>query len=125
MLRACKRLLRRGGRLAYLTIIVSDGLTPIQAKEAIRLGPRAVAASAPDEVLMERAGFTDVRVSDLSSSFLEVARSWTAQFTIHATALKSLFGEEEWEERQSNRAGLSRGVEDGLLRRISVEGTRP
>lgn len=115
-------MLQNGGRLSYLTIVVTPGLSDSEHREAVRLGPRAVEASAPDAELMQRAGFTDVRVADVTSSFLETARSWRAEFSRREADIKQLIGEKEWEERQSNRIALVRAIEKGSLRRLLVTG---
>lgn len=118
-------MLRPGGRLAYLTIVVARGVTKSQHRVAVRLGPRAVAATAPDLTLMERVGFEDVDVTDVTPEFLDAARSWQAQYNRHEGELKRIIGEKEWEERQSDRARLMRGIEEGLLRRVLVWGRSP
>lgn len=122
MLRACRKLLRTGGRLAYLTIVAAPDLTPAQARVAVELGPRAVTAIAPDGELMERAGYDDISVNDVTRSFLSVARAWHREFARKEVELKRVLGDEVWEERQVSRSGLMRAVGDGLLRRILVGG---
>ncbi len=81
-----------------------------------------MAARAPDEVLMQKAHFADIEVSDLTSDFLITARSWHTQFSRHEADLKKVLGEARWEERQSSRAELLHAVEEGLLRRLLVSG---
>lgn len=89
------------------------------------MGPRAVAATAPDSNLMQSAGFEDVDVADVTVEFLDTARSWQREYNRHAEAVMQIIGEKEWEERQSDRAGLRRGIEEGLLQRVLVTGRRP
>ncbi len=108
--------------MAFLTIIVSPGLSKWDHRIAVRLGPRAIASTRPLDVLMNAAGFTGVEEIDATESFLEVARAWQAEFLSHERELREVIGD-EWEERVSDRADMIRGVEQGLLRRVFVTGT--
>lgn len=74
---------------------------------------------------MRSAGFDDVDVTDVTVEFLDTARSWQREYNRHADEVMQIIGEKEWEERQSNRAGLRRGIEEGLLQRVLVTGRRP
>ena len=122
MLRACRRLLAAGGRIAYTTIVVAPGLDRNGHQEAVRIGPPAVTASAPDDVLLQKAHFADIQLTDITSDFLITARSWHAQFSVFEADVKKVLGETQWEERQASRAQLVRGIEEGLLRRLLVSG---
>jgi cyclopropane fatty-acyl-phospholipid synthase-like methyltransferase len=117
-------LLRPAGRIAFLTIIVSPGLSKTAHRIAVRLGPRAIASTRPLDALMTAAGFRDVEVTDVTESFLRVARAWQSEFLRHERELREVMGD-EWEERYSDRADMIRGVEEGLLRRVFVTGTTP
>ena len=117
-------MLRPAGRTAYLTIIVSPGLSKSAHRTAVRLGPRAIASTRPLDVLMTSAGFSDVELTDVTDSFLEVARAWQSEFLRHERELREVIGD-EWEERLSDRADLIRGVEQSLLRRVFVTGKAP
>ncbi len=125
MLRACRRLLRQRGTIAYTTIVTSSGLDRKQYREALRVGPPAIEARASDDVLMQRAGFIDVRVTDVTSEFLDTARGWKGEFLRHGSAIKAILGEAGWEERQASQGEIITGIEDGLLRRILVSGRLP
>lgn len=117
-------MLRPAGRAAYLTIVVSPGLSKSDHRKAVRLGPRAIASTRPLDVLTTAAGFSYVEVTDVTKSFLEVARAWQSEFVRHERELKEVMGD-EWEERLRDRADMIRGVEQGLLRRVLVTGSAP
>jgi hypothetical protein len=108
--------------MAFLSIIVSPGLSKWDHRIAVRLGPRAIASTRPLDVLMKAAGFTDVQEIDVTKSFLEVARAWQSEFLGHERELREIIGN-EWEERVSDRADMIRGVEKGLLRRVFLTGS--
>jgi hypothetical protein len=114
-------MLRPGGRTAYLTIVVSPGLSKSQRRIAVRLGPRAITSTRPLDVLMEAAGFGDVSVTDVTEEFLETARAWQSESFSHEEELRVTLGD-EFDERAVDRADLIRGVRDGMLRRVLVTG---
>src|SRR5436309_3156883 len=72
-----RKLLRPGGRHAFTTIHTPTGLTPAQHKLAGVAVPPAVAGDDPAE-LLQRAGFTDIRVQDVTDDYLAASRSWRA-----------------------------------------------
>lgn len=71
---------------------------------------------------MQKAHFADVEITDLTSEFLNTARSWHAEFARNETAVKKVIGEARWEDRQTSRSELIAGIQEGLLRRILVSG---
>ena len=111
--------------MAYTTIVSRPGLSPARHREAVRLGPPAVEAAAPDRVLMEKAGFAAIRITDVTPAFLDTASAWRREFSRHESGVKAVLGETEWKERQASRAGIISGIQDGLLRRILVSGRVP
>jgi hypothetical protein len=114
-------MLRLGGRTAYLTIIVSPGLTKAAHRRAVRLGPRAIASTRPLDALMTAAGFIDVEITDVTEEFLATARGWYTESGRHERQLRNILGD-ELDERQSHRRAMIGGVEEGLLRRVLVGG---
>lgn len=125
MLRALKRLLRPGGRIALTTIYVPSGLPPGARRRAYRSGPRAVASRAEQSRLLTSAGFVDVVEIDLTHEFAITGRAWVDQWDIHVDELIQLEGSAAFEERQRGRRVQLRAIEDGLLRRGLFSATRP
>ena len=125
MLRALKRLLRPGGRIAFTTIYVTPGLPPAARRRAHRSGPRAVASRADQPQLLASAGFVDVDEMDLTGEFLTTARAWLDEWDRHAEELERLEGPEAFAERQRDRRVQLRAVENGLLRRGLFSAARP
>lgn len=75
--------------------------------------------------LLRRAGFVDVTEMDGTEEFRVVARGWIDQWDEHRDALIEVYGETEFESRQRDRRLQLRAVEDGLLRRALLIGSRP
>lgn len=117
MLRALKRLLRPGGRIAYTTIYVTPGLTPAARRRAQRSGPRAVASRSEQAGLLVSAGYTDIDEVDLTAEFTTTARAWLTEAEIHAEALAAAEAPGAFAERQRERRAQLTAIEDGLLRR--------
>lgn len=125
MLRALKRLLRPGGRLALTTIYVAPGLPPAARRRAHRSGPRAVASRAAQAQLLASAGFVDIDEVDLTAEFATTGWAWFNEWADHAEDIIELEGQAAFEERQRDRRVQLRAIDDGLLRRGLFSATRP
>lgn len=125
MLRVLKRLLRPGGRIAFTTIYVRQGLPPAARRRAHRSGPRAVASRAAQPKLLASAGFVDVEELDLTREFAITGRAWLDQWDQHADELVQLEGRAAFEEHQRDRRVQLRAIDEGLLRRGLFSASRP
>ena len=124
MLRACRRLLRPGGHIAFTTIVVAKGLSKVEHLRAARLGPRAVSTTRPLGVLMKAAGFQGIEVTDVTKDFIETAQSWFDAFAARECELRPLFCD-QFDDRQRGRLDMIVGTGEGLLRRLLVSATAP
>jgi hypothetical protein len=125
VLRASRRLLRPGGRTAFLTIHPTPGLSPRDRRRAHRDGPVAVASHLTGRELLERAGFVDVEEIDCTPEFVTVAQAWVDQCADHRDALAELLGADEVDQRQTERRIQLQATRDGLLRRSLLVATNP
>ncbi len=117
MLRACRRLLRRGGRLAFLTILITDDLTLPQQRRAVRAGPPAVHARRDHRTLLQSAGFAGVEETDVTADYLTTVRSWSDESSAREVELRTVLGDELFSDRQNDRQAQASAIEQGLLRR--------
>ncbi len=118
MLRACRRVLRPGGSMAYFNIFVTPDLPERAYRRALRRGPSAVSArQLPQAELLRRAGFLLEDELDVTAEFLETARAWYGGRQQRAAALKEADGEAEFGRRQSDSRLQIEAIEEGLLRR--------
>ncbi len=125
MLRACRRLLRPGGRTGFFTIFVTPGLSKRDNRRAVRLGPRAVSADRTQTALLEGAGFIDVEETDVTPAFLQTAKRWL-QFSHRLEGpLRESLGDEFFESQQADREAIIGAVEAGLLSRSLFVATAP
>ena len=118
MLRACYRLLRPAGRVAFYTIFIPSGLSQAEYRRAARAGPSAVTSHGrqqPD--LLRSAGFTGVRETDVTEAFLRATRAWHEARARYAGQLSQAEGEASFRERKRDYRLQARAIEAGLLRR--------
>ena len=76
VLRACRRVLQPGGRLAFLTIQPAAGLSPRQRRRANEIGPPHVAVRTSYQSLLRSAGFVDVEAADVTSAYRATQVAW-------------------------------------------------
>jgi hypothetical protein len=124
VLRAVKRLLRPGGRLALATIYVTPGLSPAARRRAHRAGPRAVAARIEQTALLTSAGFGAIGERDVTAEFAVTSRAWLTEWEAHADVLAPLEPPGCFDQRQRERRAQLAATEDGLLRRGLFSATR-
>jgi hypothetical protein len=124
VLRACRRLLRSGGRIAYFTIFTKPGLSKRDHRRAVRLGPRAVVSRREQAELLDAAGIAEVVETDVTADFLETARRWMNQASTFENELRKALGDALFVEQQADRAKMITAIEEGLLSRALFEGTR-
>jgi len=124
VLRACKRVLRPSGRMAFLTIHTADGADTADRRAARYYGPRMVNASSDYQSLLARSGFHDIRAYDLTTEFLRISLAWERARERHADALIAALGEARVREMRSDSRLNIEGIRRGLLRRSLFVATR-
>ena len=118
MLRACRRLLRPAGRIAYYTIFIPPGLSQAEYRRAARAGPSAVTSRGREQAdLLRSAGFNAVRETDVTEAFLRATRAWYEARARYAVQLSQAEGEASFHERQRDYRLQAGAIEAGLLRR--------
>ena len=125
MLRACRGLLRAGGRTAFYTIHPAPELTARQRRRAARDGPIAVATPRPHAEMLAAAGYVDVQETDCTAEFRTVAQAWVDEFDARRDDFVALLGAAAFEQRQAERRTQLQAVEDGVLRRSLFVAVNP
>lgn len=124
MLRACRRILRPGGRLAFLTIEPGLRLSGRDLREAHRRGPPAVAVPTSYRSLLRTAGFSEVVAVSVTDDYRRTQQRWIAATDRHEPEIRLLIGDEEYDERQRTRAETVKAIDGGLLRRTRYSAVR-
>jgi cyclopropane fatty-acyl-phospholipid synthase-like methyltransferase len=124
VLRACARLLRPGGRLAFFTIEIATDLSPEQHRLAKAAGP-PVAAGPDVAEQLRRARFVDVITEDRTADYLETARAWLTARVRHRDEIRPV-DSAAYDNRIADGNRAIPLIERGLLRRrLYVARTRP
>lgn len=125
MLRAARRVLEPGGRIAFHTIELAPDARPADPEEIDRSAPRAVGSRRPYRELLTAAGLAVVGSRDVTEEYLRTLRAWLA----HSEPVFDLLAEVDGEEAVAERIGKWRraaaAVEAGWLRRSLYWATRP
>lgn len=125
MLRACNKVLRSQGRIAFVTISIVPGLSEKAHRRAARIGPRSVTSDRSSEQLLTDSGFTEVEIVDVTEDFERTAQAWKRHYSEYEAELRRLIGDEQFEDLNKNRTDLITGVEEGLLERTLAVGVKP
>lgn len=115
MLRACARLLRPGGRIAFFTIELAPDLPPDERRIAAAGGPPVVEGPDIAEQL-RRAHFVDVVAEDRSSEYLQTARGWLDARLRHRDEIRPI-DPAVYDDRIADGQTAVPLIERGLLRR--------
>jgi cyclopropane fatty-acyl-phospholipid synthase-like methyltransferase len=125
VLRACRHLLRPGGRLAFTTIHPAPGLDARQRRRAHRAGPVDIATRADYPTLIARAGFAGIVQVDVSRDYATTQRAWYEANERHAEAIRRLTSDAEFAQSQADRRLTADAIAAGILRRSLFTAVRP
>ena len=117
MLRACRRVLKPGGRIAYFNIFISEELSPEQRRNIGKLTPPGLYTRAQQQGLLRTAGFVPIEQRDVTDEFLRVQRALVEANERHAKSLGRALGKSQFDERQEGRRRTLRGIEGGAIKR--------
>lgn len=126
MLRACRRVLKPGGRTAFYTIFIPSGLSERDYRRATRGRSAGVASWRREHPeLLRTAGFTNIEEIDLTGEFLRISQAWLESRERHAEELAEVEGEADLRERLKENKATVAALRDGLLRRSLFLAERP
>lgn len=125
MLRACKRTLRPGGRIALTTIEWAPGLTRAEKRASADAAPRAVGSRRPYPDLLASAGFVDLGSRDVTDEYRATTSAWLSNSEPVRDRLYAADGEQAVEDRLQGWRDDLAALDRGHLRRTLYWGTRP
>ena len=103
--------------MAFITIHTPPDLHAGGRKLAYRLGPRLVNSRRDYVSLLERAGFRDVRATDITNEFLRISRGWCRARERYQEELRTALGDARVHEMESDSRHNLEGIVKGVLRR--------
>jgi SAM-dependent methyltransferase len=126
VLRACWRVLRPGGRIAFYTIHIPPDTPPADYRRTARARSPGLASWRRAQTdLLRAAGFTGIEEIDATPEFLDTTHRWLAARTRHADELSRSEGREPLLQRLRDNRATIRAIQAGLLRRSLFLARRP
>jgi cyclopropane fatty-acyl-phospholipid synthase-like methyltransferase len=117
VLKACREVVKPGGRMVFTVILTTAGLSDSAYLEAVECGPSFIAAEDSYPNLIAAAGWELVEQVDLSIEFLETLRVMRHNELHYADDLENLLGKEETLRRLTRTEESIYGLEHNLIKR--------
>ena len=122
MLRECRRVLKKDGRLVVVTIEIAEGLGAAQRARAIQLGPEDLGTGGPLRDLVAQSGFEVVIERDLTEDFRVSLLDRLDALDQNETELRRAEGHEMVDTEREKRTDMLTAVQEGMLRRTALVG---
>ena len=122
MLRECRRVLKKGGRLVVVTIEIAEGLGVAQRARAIQLGPEDLGTGGPLRDLVAQSGFEVVIERDLTEDFRVSLLDRLDALDQNDAELRRAEGHEMVDTERQKRTDMLTAVQEGMLRRTALVG---
>ena len=117
VLEGCRRIIRRGGTMAFTVISLAPGLRGSARKRALANAPDFVEADASYSILLEKSGWRQTHYKDLTGAYrASCVRQIRAGEEFHE-GLVQLLGRDQAKERLEGWRSKLRAIDDGLFRR--------
>lgn len=122
MLRACRRVLKPGGRLVFDVVSVPESLVGHNDLEG---DYGFVATAVPYLEMLTQAGFVDFGSEDTTSGYLKVAGRWLDAARELEPELREAMGDGVFDDKYSSRVESYTMIESGELGRTLYWATKP
>jgi hypothetical protein len=122
VLRECRRVLKKGGRLVVVTIEIAEGLGVAQRARAIQLGPEDLGTGGPLRDLVAQSGFEVVIERDLTEDFRVSLLDRLDALDQNDAELRRAEGHEMVDTERQKRTDVLTAVQEGMLRRTALVG---
>lgn len=117
VLKACRRVVRAGGRMVFSVILITPGLSAAEHDAAVAGGPPFVEAAVPYATMLCRAGWEPTDHVDLTPTFRSTVGRILAAEEGRADEIEAVMGVERTAEQFARRRATLHALERGLLRR--------
>lgn len=117
VLAECRRVLRRGGRMAFSVLDIPPGLSSAEHARALETAPEFVETDADYTTLLEETGWALLERRDLTRQFMESCGKRLRLEAERQTELRPVIGPAEFDARQDKFRRRLPVLEQGHLRR--------
>jgi len=117
VLNECRRVIRRGGKMVFSVISISQRLSGADHARAVGSGPPFVEAECGYPELLERTGWKIIDRIDLSAAYEDTGRRHLREVQARADEMCELLGEANFVELLAKRHANVAAVADGIVRR--------
>ncbi len=125
VLRACHRVLKPGGHVAYYTIYVAPDLSAADYRRIMKFWPAAATRRRSPSEMLESAGFIDVHETDVTKQYRMTSRGWLEGRRRRYDELVQAMGEDTLKGKIVEGKAILGSIKDGLLRRSLLTARRP
>ncbi len=125
VLRACHRVLKPEGRIAYYTIYVPADLSAADYRRITTFWPAAANGRRWPSEMLESAGFSDVHETDVTKQYRMTSRGWLDGRRRRYDELAQAMGEATLKDKIEEGESILESIKDGLLRRSLLTARRP
>ncbi len=124
VLRACRRVLKAEGRIAYYTIYAPPDLSAADYRRIMKFWPPAATRRGTPSEMLESAGFIDVRETDVAKQYRTTSRAWLEGRRSRFDQLAQAMGEDTLKGQIEEGESTLELIKDGLVRRSLLTGRR-
>lgn len=124
VLRACHRVLKPEGRIAYYTIYAPPDLSPADYRRITKFWPPASTRRRTPAEMLESAGFIDVQERDVTKQYRKTSRGWLEGRRSRYDELAQAMGEDTLKGKIEEGEAILGSIKDGLLRRSLLTAKR-
>lgn len=110
--------------MIFHTIQPTPGLSPAHRRRANRVGPPATALRSSYQGMLRTAGFVDIEARDDTEQYRATMLRWIAANERHAEAIRTVIGDDAYDDRLRSRHEMLSTIEDGLLSRFRYYSAR-
>ncbi len=121
VLKSCRRVIRRGGKMVFSVIFMAPDLTDAGHKQALAGGPAFVESPATYRDMLREANWEIAGQADLTAEYLVSTRRHVTGQETYAREIADAFGKDRAFEMVTRRRATVAALENGLLRRALFE----
>ena len=122
VLRACHRVLKPEGRIAYYTIYAPPDLSEADYRRIMKFWPPATTRRRSPSEMLESAGFIDVRAADVTKQYRRTSRAWLEGRQRRFDEIAQAIGEDTLKGKIVEGEAIRELIKDSLLRRSLLTG---